>query len=294
MTRLRLSSGWVGREIRTAGAILLLAARKFLRIDGTQWAGAFAFNMFFSLFPLMILLVSVTSFFLDRIEARKEAIAYLESYVPIGGEMQDHLFRAISGVIKARGQAGAVALVLLIWVAMQCFITLICATNRAWDAEDYQWWRQPVKSLVLLGITAGAALLGMVVSVLMRIANGGAYPIQDFQSRAHGLGSFFLPLIIIFFGLSLFYKFAPRRPTRFAEVWASALCATVLLRAGDSLFVIYLKHFATLNEVYGAFGGIIALLLWIYVSGCIFIFGACLCAGQAEILKRPDQLADGK
>ena len=44
----------------------------------------------------------------------------------------------------------------------------------------------------------------------------------------------------------------------------------------------------------GLIGVIIALLLWIYVSGCIFIFGACLCAGQAEILKRPDQLADGK
>jgi len=36
-----------------------------------------------------------------------------------------------------------------------------------------------------------------------------------------------------------------------------------------------------LNAVYGAFGGIMALLLWIYISGCVFIFGACLCASQA-------------
>ena len=285
MSRLGNSSDWVRREIRTAGAILLLAIRKFLRINGTQWAGAFAFNMFFSLFPLMILLVTVTSFFLDRVEARKDAITYLESYVPISGEMQAHLFRAISGVIKARGQAGAVALILLIWVAMQCFITLIGATNRAWNEEDYQWWRQLLKSLVLLGITAGAALLGMAVSVLMRMAKGSIYRIPDLYSLAHGLGSFFLPLLIIFFGLGLFYKFAPGRPTRFTEVWASALLTTILLRSGDSLFVIYLKHFATLNAVYGAFGGIIALLLWIYVSGCIIIFGACLCAGQSDVLK---------
>jgi len=65
-------------------------------------------------------------------------------------------------------------------------------------------------------------------------------------------------------------------------VWAAALCATVLLQAAESLFVIYLKNFATLNAVYGAFGGIMALLLWIYLSGCIFICGACLCAAQAE------------
>jgi uncharacterized BrkB/YihY/UPF0761 family membrane protein len=51
--------------------------------------------------------------------------------------------------------------------------------------------------------------------------------------------------------------------------------------------VIYLGHFATLNAVYGAFGGIMALLLWIYLSGCVFIFGVCLCAGQAEALGQP-------
>ena len=49
--------------------------------------------------------------------------------------------------------------------------------------------------------------------------------------------------------------------------------------------MIYLKDFATLDAVYGAFGGIMALLLWIYLSGCIFIFGACLSAGQAEVLR---------
>jgi Ca2+-transporting ATPase len=59
------------------------------------------------------------------------------------------------------------------------------------------------------------------------------------------------------------------------------------LRAGESLFVIYLADFATLNAVYGAFGGMMALLLWIYLSGCGFIFGACLCAGQAEVLGQP-------
>ena len=67
----------------------------------------------------------------------------------------------------------------------------------------------------------------------------------------------------------------------------AALCATVLLRSGETLFVIYLQHFARLNAVYGAFGGMMALLLWIYLSGCVFIFGACLCAGHAEAIGQP-------
>jgi Ca2+-transporting ATPase len=59
------------------------------------------------------------------------------------------------------------------------------------------------------------------------------------------------------------------------------------MQAAESLFEIYLKNFATLNAVYGAFGGIMALQLWIYLSGCIFIFGACLCGVQVEGYSAP-------
>jgi YihY family inner membrane protein len=105
---------------------------------------------------------------------------------------------------------------------------------------------------------------------------------DDFRSWVYALARFFIPLVMVFAGLSLFYRLAPRRPTRLSEVWAAALCTTALLLLAENLFVLYLKDFATLNVVYGAFGGIMALLLWIYLSASIFIFGACLCAAQAE------------
>jgi Ca2+-transporting ATPase len=270
-----------------ACAVPYIAVKKFLGIDGAQWAGAFAFNAFFSLFPLMILLVTIASHFVDRARAGKWVIAYTEGYFPISGEMQRQIFGIIAGVIKARQQAGAIAFLILVWAALQCFTTLICATNRAWGNAVPNWWRLPLKSLVLLGSTAGAVLLGMALPVLLRIAKGWLSPAHGLRSGVYGLGSILIPLLVVFFSLSLFYKLAPRRPTRFAEVWAAALCATVLLRASESLFVIYLKDYATLNAVYGAFGGVMALLLWIYLSGCVFIFGACLCASQAEARGHP-------
>jgi YihY family inner membrane protein len=272
----------LGLQTRRVWMVICIAVKTFLRIDGAQWAGAFAFNAFFSLFPLMVLLVTVASSFVDRDKAGKAVIACIESYVPISGEMQGQVFHTITGVISAREQAGAVVCLILVWTALQCFTTLICATNRAWGTTVYNWWRLPLKSLVLLGITAGALLLGMAVPVLTRMAKSWLFPVDNLLSWAYGLGSFFIPLLLVFFSLSLFYRLAPRRTTRFSEVWAAAMCATLLLRAGESLFVIYLRDFATLNAVYGALGGIMALLLWIYLSGCVFIFGACLCAGQAE------------
>jgi YihY family inner membrane protein len=141
----------------------------------------------------------------------------------------------------------------------------------------------PLKSLVLFSITVGAVLLGMAGPALMRMSKIGLFTESNVHSWVYTLGSFFIPLLLVFFGLSLFYRLAPRRPTQFIEVWIAALCSTALLQVAESPFVIYLKNFATLNVIFGAIGGIMALLLWIYVSGYIFIFGACLCAAQAEM-----------
>ena len=288
-------SRWQGRRwqnILQVWAVLGLAGKKFADIDGVQLAGAFAFNAFFSLFPLMILLVTILSSFVDRDIAGKEVIAAMEGYVPISGEMQQYISSAIAGVINARDKASTVASLALAWTAFQCFATLIVATNRAWSSMAYNWWRLPLKSLALLGSTTAAILLGMAVPVLLRIARGWLFPLYEYRSWVYDLGSFFVPSVVVFSGLLLFYRFAPSRPTRFVEVWAAALCATILLRAGENLFIIYLKDFATLNAVYGTFGGIMALLLWIYVSGAIFIFGACLCAGQAEVSAKSPETGD--
>ena len=56
------SSNRPGQETRRVWAILCLGLKNFCRIDGAHWAGAFAFNAFFSLFPLILLLVTMVSF----------------------------------------------------------------------------------------------------------------------------------------------------------------------------------------------------------------------------------------
>jgi YihY family inner membrane protein len=278
--------GSLGQGMRRSCTVLYLGLKTFSRIDGAQWAGAFAFNAFFSLFPLMLLLVTTASFFVDYERAGKAVIAHMESYVPITGELQNQIFGAITAVIKTRRQAGVAAFLVLVWPALQCFTSLICATNRAWGTMVGNWWRLPLKSLALLGITAGAALLSMSAPLLMRMVEGWFFPAHDFPWM-NGPGTLLIPLLVLFISLSLFYRLAPRWPTKFADVWAAALCATVLLEAAEGLFVIYLKHFATLKAVYGAFGGVMAFLLWIYLSGCVFIFGACLCASKVEAFGQP-------
>jgi Ca2+-transporting ATPase len=265
--------------------VAYLAAKRFLRIDGAQWAGSFAYHAFFSLFPLFILFVTLASFFVDRESAGRAIVTYVEGYVPLDGEMRARIFGALAGVIQAREQAGLVALLILVWAALQCFTTLVRVTSHAWGDEAYNWWQLPLRGMALLGVTAGAVLLGMAAPALASIGKSWIFPAHEFGSWLYASWGFVVPLLVLFLSLTFFYRLAPRRTKRFAEVWVAAACTTVLLQTTESLFVVYLKHFATLNAVYGVFGGIMALLLWIYLSGCGFIFGACLCAAQAEELQ---------
>jgi Ca2+-transporting ATPase len=66
-------------------------------------------------------------------------------------------------------------------------------------------------------------------------------------------------------------------------VWIGALVATGLIWACEWLFLLFTVHFAHFNMLYGALGGAAALLLWIYLSSCMGVFGICLCAAQAEV-----------
>jgi YihY family inner membrane protein len=262
--------------------ILHLAARKFFLIDGGQRAAAFAFYAFLSLFPLIILLVTVASAFLSPDKASQYIFAYIGNYVPLSDEIKRHIFNTIYGVIKAHKQVGVIAFIGLVWGSMQFLSALIRATNRAWDAHIYRWWKLPLKSLTLLSILFNAIFLGIVAPILARMTKEWLFPANAFFSWAYGLVVFFIPLLVLFFSLTLFYKLAPLRRIRFAETWPSALFVTVLFLSVQSLFVFFMKNFFHVNAVYGAFGEVIAFLLWIYLSGCIFIFGACLCAGHSE------------
>lgn len=267
---------------RRAGAILWRAARKYAQIEGAQWAAAFAHYAFFALFPLIILFATIASLFSERGQAAVDIIAFVEGYLPIGRESQSYIFDTVAGVVESRGPAGVIALLLLVWAGMRLFATLIMITNLAWGSEAHQWWRLPLKSLVLLLLLVCAVTLGVALPVLAKMAQDWLVPANHFSAWVHGSVSTGATLLMVFFGLSFFYRLAPRRRVSFAEVWIPALCATALLQGAEALFGLYLRHFAGFNAVYGAFGGIMALLLWIYLSGCIFIFGACLCAAQAE------------
>ncbi len=97
-----------------------------------------------------------------------------------------------------------------------------------------------------------------------------------------------IPWLVLFYGLIMIFRLAPSRVTRFSEVWLGALASTLLMWISEWLFLLYGVHVTSFNALYGALGGIVAFLLWIYLSSCVCVIGICFCAALAQVQANAD------
>jgi len=265
-------------------SVLFHAAQNFFSIGGSQRAAAFAYYAFFSIFPFTALTVAIASFFVDRDHAAGEVIGFIKNYAPMNDKTHQVIFNTLSDMVDARGKVIVIAPLFYGAAAFRFFNVLIRAVNRAWGTWEKRWWMVPAKNLLLLGIVSMTILLGVGLPVLGRIAKHWLFSSDDIISWIYDAAIYVGPMIMLFLGLILFYRFTPSRPTRFSEVWLASLIGTGVLYTFESLFVIYLKNFSKFNVVYGAFGGMMALLTLIYLTGSTVVFGACLSAAQKGVI----------
>lgn len=280
--------------LRRLGRLLLVSVRKYVATDGELRAASFAYYAFFALFPLLLLFISIGGWVLSDSEQKVETkvLELVSNYVPVGQGGSNLIASTIGGVVASRGTAGIVAILALTWSSLRFFQSLVQGINRAWGLKEYSWWRLPLANLSMVGITGSTLLLGLVAPLIMRA-------IESYWQRSGVVGfelleiSFrtarlFLPSLILFYGLLMFYKYAPRRKTTIREVWIAALVATIALQVVAKGIVVYADNFARFNTLYGALGSVVVVLMWIYLSGSVLIFCGCLCAAQSEVFGKPD------
>ena len=262
---------------------LKLAGARWVEVDGDQRAAAFGYYLLLSLLPMALLLVAAGSLFVEREVATQAVVKLVNHYTPLTGEQERGAEATIRDWLNARGKISLAALPLLLWGALKFLRTLIRTTNRIWHSPTYNWWRLPLKSLGLLGITASAVLIGLLLPGVARLVQDWFTTQLQFPRWAFALMFHLIPCLVLFYGLIMIYKLGPSRPTRFSEVWLGALTATVLIWLGERSFLLYAANFAHFNVLYGALGGIVAFLLWLYLSSCVGVFGICFCAAQGKV-----------
>lgn len=263
--------------------VIKRARERWQEVDGDQRAAAFAYFLLLSFVPLVVIFVTVGSLFVEREVATRQVVQLVNHYAPMDSAQEQAAVANVQRLLKARGSINVAAFALLIWSALKFQRTLIRTTNLVWRSHPYDWWRLPLKSLGLLGITASAALVGVLLPGVARLFRQAITTSLDVPGWAFTVLFGLIPWLVFFYGLVMIYKLAPSRDTRFSEVWIGALAATVLIGAGESLFLYYTVHFARFNMLYGTLGGVVALLLWIYLSSCACVLGVCSSAALAEV-----------
>ncbi|HWL54412.1 MAG TPA: YihY/virulence factor BrkB family protein [Chthoniobacteraceae bacterium] len=277
--------------------ILKRTVMKYIETDGELRAASFAYYAFFALFPLMLLFVSIGSWVVSgsEEEVTTTILSVVDQYIPVSDDGENVIALTIQGVVKSRGAAGVVALLALTWSALRFFQALVQGINHAWGMEAYSWWRLPLANMAMMGITASTLFLGVLAPVVLKAIERywqhfGVYG-YEVLSFSLSMVRLVMPSIILFYGLLMFYKYAPRRKTKFSEVVWAAVVVTIGLQLLSKGFVIYADNFGRFNRLYGTLSSVVAVMMWIYLSGSVLIFGSCLSAAQAE--EKAERLAKG-
>jgi membrane protein len=267
----------------------------YIEIDGEQRAAAFAYYVLFSLFPLFaLMLIAGSSFF-----SPEQIISTIKGFLPIDDPQQRFIWEAVHKLEVARGGFGAVSVLILLWCSLRFFQGLVHGVNRAWHTDEIPWWQVPLKNLLMVAIIGSALFAGLIApAILQGVRNGllaaetliqAHFPGFDLHliSGLLDLSRYGIAVILLFYSFLMLYKFAPSRRVLFRQVWLPALIVTFALMICQIAFVNYLPNFVNYG-IYGAVGGMMLLLLWVYFSGIIIILGACLCAAITRCRESAD------
>jgi membrane protein len=266
--------------------VLDTSAITFTKSRATQAAASLAYYTFFSIFPLMLLLVLVGSYFLDRQNMVQRVTQAVQSALPIS---QQVIVQNLQQVLKARAAVGIFVLVSLLWSASGMFNDLAYEINKAWpEAKERNFVQSRLIGIdMILGLT-GLLILSVVLDSLTKWLagpNAASAPFSVWNPLAiiSSLGSW----IAIFLLYLAMYRWVPTVPVAWsASIWG-ALVASLGWKAATAGFSWYLASpFAHYQLIYGSLGAIVAFLFLIYIIALVTLFGAHLTAAIDHLHKR--------
>ena len=236
-----------------------------------------AYYFFFSLFPLLLFVAPLLSLIGNKrdtfrlLESQLQQVMPSEGWAVIGSVIKD--------VVFAKNAPGlmSVGALLAIWSGSNIFSALIDALNTAYDVQDTRpWWKKKVIAVAsVIGI--GFVILVSTVMILAgdRITNWVA------DRLALEAGTRMLVSVVqipIAFALlvtiaALSYYFLPNIRQSKKQVLVGAVFTTVGWTIVTLALRLYVENFANYNATYGAIGGVIVLLTWMYFSMLVFLIG---------------------
>jgi membrane protein len=268
-TRLR-KGAWTG--------VLKRTVTEFRDDNLTDWAAALTYYSILAIFPALLVLVSILG--LVGESATQPLIDNLQELSP--GPAQEILTNAISNLQESQGAAGLIFLIALagaLWSASGYVAAFMRASNSIYDIEEGRpiYKTLPVRLgltcvlLVLLAIIA----IGVVVTGGLAAKAGDLLGVGDTAVDVWQIAKWPVLLILVSFMFALLYWAAPNvKHPRFQWVSPGGLLAVVGWVIASAAFAFYVSNFGSYNKTYGALGGVIIFLIWLWLSNIMVLLGA--------------------
>ncbi|MHB0922748.1 MAG: YihY/virulence factor BrkB family protein [Bellilinea sp.] len=260
--------------------VVRIAIKNFGLARGAEAAASLAYYALFSLFPLLLVLISVLGFVLKSGDAYLVTLDFISEVLP---NARDLIERNFQEILNRRGTIGLIGLVGALWSASGFFNTLVRNINRAWlGIKPRDVIRTRLLALSMIVMLVFLLVLSLISSMLLDIIKLIDSPLLDptlLESSAWTFLRVILPILITYFMFTGAYRWIPNTAVRWRASLAGALWTTVAWEVAKRLFTWYLSSGIIRYEIlYGSLGTVLALMFWIYLSCLIILLGAHLTA----------------
>ena len=245
--------------------------------DGIEHAGYLSFLAILSIFPFLILFVSLAGLFGQTILGQELVVILLE-YLP--KEAVAGLKPRINEIISGPPQSLlTIAILGAIWTASSSVEGLRTIFNRAYrvSTPPAYIWRRLLSIGQFLIITCLILLSMLIIIVTPLIVNKLMTIMQiEYLYIYNNILNlrFFFTSAIIFCSVSFLYYVIPNLRQSLVNVCPGAVMVLILWSISGSLFSSYLRNFDQVNLIYGSLASFIIALLFFYIMAMILIFGA--------------------
>jgi membrane protein len=261
-------------------AICAKAAVAWAADNASSMGAALAYYTLFSVAPILIIAMAIAGSVFGPQVAETHVLSQLSSLIgPTGAAaVRDMILSAHYS--DKKGFAAAAAIVTVIIGATSVFGELEYALGRIWKtpviAQKRGWWGLIRGRVFSLGMVVGVGFLLLVSLIASAALSAFSAWLGVLLSPLHyllGMLDFVVSFGMTIVLFALIFKYAPRERVAWQDVWVGGTVTAFLFTVGKSLIGLYIGT-SSFSSAYGAAGSLVVLLVWIYYSAQIFLFGA--------------------
>lgn len=253
--------------------------REFGKDQCPDLAAALTYYAVLSLFPAILALVSLIGLFGDPEKTTSALLEIVKGIAPAD------TVKTVSGLVQELAAAPAAGLTLFIglatalWSASGYVGAFARAMNRVYEVDEGRAFvklRGTMLAITLLAVVIVALLAGMLVlSGPVSEAVGGAIGLSDAFLAVWNIAKWPVIVALVVAVIAVLYYATPNvKQPRFRWMSMGSFIALVVFLVASLGFAFYVASFGNYNKTYGALGGVIIMLLWLWILNMSLLFGA--------------------